>query len=195
MAQRIEIKKGFLGRYTIYYQCPQCQTALNSPLKDAGNRDSCPACSSPFVVPGSDEQNRIQSEESRRATEKSQAIINEEEQKRKREQEKRREAMALSALQKVEGLRVAEPQRQVQSMAENRRMDQSLASSEQLRRCPYCAEEIQVAAKKCKHCGEFLDGNRTAPANQTQSQESSGCSQVIIIAFGIILAIILLALL
>jgi len=23
--------------------------------------------------------------------------------------------------------------------------------------CPYCAEEILVAAKKCKHCGEFLD--------------------------------------
>lgn len=25
------------------------------------------------------------------------------------------------------------------------------------RACPYCAEEILVAARKCKHCGEFLD--------------------------------------
>ena len=24
------------------------------------------------------------------------------------------------------------------------------------RPCPYCAEEILLAAKKCKHCGEFI---------------------------------------
>ncbi len=27
---------------------------------------------------------------------------------------------------------------------------------EQTRRCPYCAEEIHLEAKKCKHCGEWL---------------------------------------
>lgn len=31
------------------------------------------------------------------------------------------------------------------------------AATETNVKCPYCAEVIAAAAKKCKHCGEFLD--------------------------------------
>ena len=35
-----------------------------------------------------------------------------------------------------------------------------------MKKCPFCAEEIQDQAIKCKHCGEFLDGS--APSLQAE---------------------------
>jgi hypothetical protein len=40
-------------------------------------------------------------------------------------------------------------------------------------RCPYCAEEIFAAAKKCKHCGEFLDDDQPRSASTNPEAPSS----------------------
>jgi len=47
------------------------------------------------------------------------------------------------------------------------------APQPETRDCPFCGEEILAKARKCKHCGEFLDGSsRTAPSTpQKKSAE------------------------
>ena len=62
---------------------------------------------------------------------------------------------------------------------------------EETKKCPFCGKEILAVAKKCKHCGNWIDGTNQPVSKQ--SNEKSGTKITIMIVA--IILIVLLALL
>ena len=72
--------------------------------------------------------------------------------------------------------------------------------NKETKNCPYCGEEILAIAKKCKHCGEFLDKKLDKKKKkETIKVEGEGCFLQTLnigcmITIGTIIAIIIVAL-
>ena len=186
MNRRVEIKKRLLGGYSVSYNCPYCDSRLTSSLNEAGTNDICPDCSRQFVVPGTSEKDRIQAQED----------VTERQRHEKAERDRQQNVENIERRKAQEKL--VDNQRRLETTAFPNQLTTSIPTTGQTCRCPYCAEEILAAAKKCKHCGEFLDGRvRQHQIVQipNQAKGNSGCTLIILIALGIVLAVVILALL
>ena len=66
---------------------------------------------------------------------------------------------------------------------------------EQTTKCPYCGEEILAVAKKCKHCGEWLDKD-VEPTSHAESQSTQPVQTIMpkkkSVSKGVIAAILVL---
>lgn len=154
MAHLVEVKKRLFGGHSLSYSCPRCQEGLSSPLDDAGKVDTCPECGVGFTVPGVEEKERLRSaEESAKQLHDQQRYLAE---------LQRKESGRQRTIQRTPAENVLAAGMSATPIDTGRLQLGATAT----RLCPYCAEEINAAAKKCKHCREYLTrdtGRREAP--------------------------------
>lgn len=157
------VVKSLTGGLVVKYGCPECGVKLSSPLKDAGAIDTCPDCGFALKVPGQREREATKNKQAAKKAE-IEAERKEKEDlklraKAEREIERRREVdVKLKEQQLLAEQRAAYDRQYEGFQVDNRRPATAFGESQLPDNvCPYCYEQIASEAKKCKHCGEFLD--------------------------------------
>src|SRR4051794_27303078 len=123
-----EVTNGWFRRRNVRYQCPSCGERLRSPLIDAGQKDSCPACNNVFVVPGSIDLLRITEAEKLAKKQKSDVKEQAKEEARQRKarlEQQRKDELKVLAAQRVEQERLAGQVRQTKLQAAESRSENS----------------------------------------------------------------------
>jgi uncharacterized membrane protein YvbJ len=54
-----------------------------------------------------------------------------------------------------------------------------MAEKSETKNCPYCGEQILIVAKKCKHCGEWLEDGKERKGTSWQEKGSSDARSVV----------------
>jgi len=123
-----KIEKTFVGESIVRYACEYCKQLLESPLRDAGKTEPCPACNNRHTVPGKNELAILCLEDERNAKQKTE-----------------KELIA----QKIE---MAYQVRMSRALAEKEQR-QHLTNPLGLVRCETCQAEISARARTCPKCG------------------------------------------
>lgn len=125
----------------INFSCPNCNRRLKAADSRIGATLPCPACKNEVIVPS-------RSDTPANTDDGQRSILD-----WLSEGQDSRPANSLSQTPKAPD----EPRSTEDSLSE---IDNESSSNPQVKQCPYCAETIHVAARKCRFCGEFLDGRK-----------------------------------
>lgn len=106
MPKPYQVKKNLVGQLVVHYSCHHCGEGLKSSLSAAGTEEYCPSCNKVFLVPGTEELDKMS-----RATEAAQrerelaAVKREKEQQAIREREARERDELRAQVEKVQAQR------------------------------------------------------------------------------------------